>query len=345
MIKKILKKIGYVLFTNFSFVVAFLVLFLIFTFKFPYIIESPGGLINLNDRIKVENTYEINGSYNMTYVTTRNATIPGLILSYFNKDWDVYSTKEYIESGTTLEEDDLRGKIYLKESNNNAVMNAFNMAGYSVTITDESVFVVYVDEKANTDLKVGDEIISIDGVTVTSSEQLSLLSNIYNVGDKVNILVNSNNKEYNRYAYVYNMNDKKVFGIYVSLNRELKHNPSVEFNFSKSEYGSSAGLMQALYIYDSITQKDISNGLKIAGTGALNAKGEVLTISGIKYKLKGAVKEKTDIFFVPNGENYEEAIKLVNENKYKLNVVGVSTFDDALLYLYNYKKSWFQFDT
>ena len=339
MIKKILKKIGYVIFTNLSFVIAFLVLFLVFTFKFPYVIESPGGLINLNDRIKVENSYQINGSYNMTYVTTRNATIPGLIISYFNKDWDVYSTEEYIESGTTVEEDDLRGKIYLKESNNNAILNAFNMAGYNVTITNESIYVIYVDKNANTDLKVGDEIISIDGVNVSSSEQLSLLSNIYNVGDKVNIIVKTNDKVYNRYVYVYNMNDKKVFGIYVSLNRDLNPSPKVNFNFSKSEYGSSAGLMQALYIYDSITQKDISRGLKIAGTGALTQHGEVLDISGIKYKIKGAVKEKADIFFVPNGENYEEAIEIVDDNNYDLNVVGVNTFEDALIYLYNYKKS------
>lgn len=339
MIKKILKKIGYVIFTNFSFVIAFLIMFIVLTFRFPYIIESPGGLIDLDSRIKVENTYNINGSYNMTYVTTRNATIPGLVISYFNKNWDVYRTDEYVESGTTLEEDNLRGKIYLKESNDNAIINAFNMAGYDVTITNESVFVIYVDKNANTDLKVGDEIISIDGVNVTSSEQLNLLSHIYNVGDKVNVTVKSNDKEYNRYAYVYNINDKKVFGIYVSLNRDLKHSPKVEFNFVKSEYGSSAGLMQALYIYDSITQKDISQGLKIAGTGALNEKGEVLSVDGIKYKLKGAIKEKADIFFVPNGKNYDEAINIINEKKYSLNVVGVNTLDDALLYLYNYKKS------
>jgi len=339
MIKKILKKIGYVIFTNISFVVALLIVFLMFTFKFPYVIESPGGLISLSDRIKVENGYEIKGSYNMTYVTTRNATIPGLIMAYFNKDWDVYSTSNYVESGTTIAEDDLRGKIYLKESNDNAIINAFNMAGYNVTITDEKVYVVYIDKKANTNLKVGDEIISIDGVIVNSAEQLRLLSNIYNSGDKVNILVNSNGKEYNRYAYVYNINDNKVLGIYVSLNRELIYSPNIEFKFSKSEYGSSAGLMQALYIYDALIQKDISNGLTIAGTGALDENGKVLSISGIKYKLKGAIKEKADIFFVPNGENYEEAMKIVNEKKYDLNVVGVSTLDDALLYLYNYKKS------
>ena len=96
--------------------------------------------------------------------------------------------------------------------------------------------------------------------------------------------------------------------------------------------------METLYIYDNLVERDISNGLKIAGTGSIDAEGNVVEIDGVKYKLKGAVKAKADIFFVPKGENYDEAIKIQNENKYDIEIVGVSTFDEALLYLYNYEK-------
>ena len=41
-------------------------------------------------------------------------------------------------------------------------LNSYISGGYNVTITDENVYVVYIDKNANTDLKVGDEIISID---------------------------------------------------------------------------------------------------------------------------------------------------------------------------------------
>ena len=338
MIKNILKKLGRILLANLSFIIAFILILFIITFEFPYIIESPGGIINLDRRITVENGYEISGSYNMTYVQVRKATIPTLLLSYFNKSWDVYKNSDYIENGTTSYENDLRGKIVLKESNDNAIINAYKMAGIDVSVKSEQVYVIYIDSNANTDLKVGDEIVSVDGVKVESAKHLSMLSSIYSEGDKVNIETISDGKKYNRYAYVYTINGKKVFGIYVALNKELEYSPKVKFNFLSSEFGSSAGLMETLYIYDCLVEKDISNGLKIAGTGTIDALGNITSIDGVKYKLKGAVKEKADIFFVPSGENYEEALECANENNYDIDIVPVSTFDEALFYLYNYNK-------
>lgn len=337
MIKNILKKIGRILLGNLSFIISMVLMLLIITFEFPYIIESPGGLIDLSDRISVYDSSSISGSYNMTYVVTRKATIPTLLVSYFNKSWDVYKMSETIEDGTTSEENDLRGKIVLKESNDNAIINAYRTAGIDVNTIDESVFVIYVDDEAKTDLKVGDEIISIDGVKVESAKHLSYLSNIYSEGDKVKIEVISDKKMHERYAYVYTINEKKVFGIYVALNKELDYSPKVDFNFDLHEYGSSAGLMETLFIYDSIIGNDVSNGLKIAGTGSIDVDGNVLEIDGVKYKLKGAVKNKADVFFVPSA-NYDEALKVKNDGGYNIDIVSVETFDDALFYLNNYKK-------
>lgn len=333
-----IKKIKHTLKENLGFIITFLFILLAFIVEFPYTIESPGGIIDLSDRIEVENSYKISGSYNMTYVETRKATIPTLIISYFNKSWDIYKTSETIEDGTSEKENDLRGKIVLKESNDNAIINAFKLAGLEVNKTDEKVYVIYVDENANTDLKVGDEIVSVDGVKIESANHLTLLAQKYLAGDKVKIQTLSDGKKYERYAYVYTINDKKVFGIYVALNKTLEYSPKVNFNFTLHEFGSSAGLMETLYIYDCLTEKDISNSLKIAGTGTIDVEGNVGEIDGVKYKLKGAVKDKADIFFVPNGENYDEAIKIKNENKYDIEIIGISTFDEALNYLYNYEK-------
>ena len=37
-----------------------------------------------------------------------------------------------------------------------------------------------------------------------------------------------------------------------------------------------------------------------------------------------------DIFLVPNGDNYKEAIKEKEKNKYNIKIYGVDTFDEAL---------------
>ncbi len=337
MLKNILKKISRIILSNLSFIIALILMLFIFTFEFPYTIASPGKLINIKDKIKVDSSNQISGSYNMTYVETRKVTIPTLLISYFNKSWDVYKTTDFIGDTISNHENDLRGKITLKESNDNAILNAFNEAGLEVKVKGEKVYVVYIHDNNKTDLKIGDEIISLDGVKIESASHLSKLANIYESGDKVNFDVISDGKKYKRYAYVYTINDKKVFGIYVALNKDLEYTPKVEFNFKLNEFGSSAGLIETLYIYDSLIEKDLSNGLTIAGTGSINANGDVIEIDGIKYKLEGAVKDKADLFFVPK-DNYEEAKKIKDEKKYSIDIIPVSTFDDAIYYLYNYKK-------
>ena len=53
----------------------------------------------------------------------------------------------------------------------------------------------------------------------------------------------------------------------------------------------------------------------------------------VKYKLKGAVSKKADIFFAPSGSNYEEAMCLKKKYGYKIKVIEVKTIDDAISYL------------
>ena len=90
--------------------------------------------------------------------------------------------------------------------------------------------------------------------------------------------------------------------------------------------------MTALVIFNKLISYDITKGYKIAGTGTIDEDGTVGEIDGVKYKLKGAVKDKADVFLVPSG-NYEEAIKLKEKNNYKIKIIEVKTFEDAIYYL------------
>ena len=88
----------------------------------------------------------------------------------------------------------------------------------------------------------------------------------------------------------------------------------------------------ALNIYLSLSNEDIVKGRKIAGTGTIDNNGNVGEIAGVKYKLMGANKSGVDIVFVPS-ENYQEAIAIKKENNYKMEIVEVKTFKDAIEYL------------
>ena len=119
----------------------------------------------------------------------------------------------------------------------------------------------------------------------------------------------------------------------LAFSNKYKTNPNIKFNIDKNESGSSGGLITALTIYNNLVKEDITNGLTIVGTGTIDINGKVGSIGGVNYKLKSAEASGADIFFVPNGENYKEAIKLKKEKEYKIEIVGVDTFDDALEYL------------
>jgi len=88
--------------------------------------------------------------------------------------------------------------------------------------------------------------------------------------------------------------------------------------------------MTALTVYSYLTNKDLAKGRTVVGTGTIDTYGNVGEIGGVKYKLIGAVKNKADIFLVPNGENYEEAIKIKQEKNYDIKIVGISTLKEAI---------------
>ena len=327
-----MKKIIQFLKNNSVFLITLILFYLILNIKLPYYIDGPGGLIDISDRYTIENEYKGNGSINMTYVSEYKATIASYLVAKFNKNLDLYKKEEIIPSNESEKENDIRGEIMLKEASDNAVIVAYNKANKECIIKNQKIIVTYIDNEANTNLKVGDEIVSIDSNIVTSVNEVKEIFNKYNKNQKIIFKVISNNKEYERYGYI---NEDKIVGILISYKRDLETNPKLIVKYGSNEYGPSGGLMTTLAIYNKLIPEDITKGYIIAGTGTIEEDGSVGEIDGIKYKLKGAVKNKADIFFAPSGDNYKEAQKLKEKNNYDIDVVEVKTIDDAINYLKN----------
>lgn len=106
-----------------------------------------------------------------------------------------------------------------------------------------------------------------------------------------------------------------------------------------SIFGPSAGLMFSLEIVRQLDPvKDITKGYKTAGTGTINAEGEVGRVGSVRLKLKTALKKDAEIFFVPNdpdnpNSNLLEANRVNEELGNRLQVVPVSSLVDALMFL------------
>lgn len=306
---------------------------IVFLIPFPYYINAPGGLIDMSERIKMDNMYESKGSINMAYVTELKATIPTLIVAYFKKTWDVVKINDIKYDNQTIEEMNFRNRMLLKEAGNNAIIVAYNKLGRTAKIVSQDLIITYVDEKANTDLKIGDIIVEIEGHEVNTYSSLTSIVQKYEEGDTIKIKVKKDDKVIDKQATLYFDYDRVVIGIVLTPDLTLETLPKINLKFENSESGPSGGLMTAIAIYDSLTKTDLTKGKKIVGTGTIDIDGNVGNIGGVEYKLIGAVKEKADIFLVPSGSNYEDAIKLKKKNNYDITIVSIKTFNQAIEYL------------
>lgn len=317
---------------NYKFIISLILIIIVLSIKFPYYIDAPGGITDMSEKIKI-NGYESKGSFNLAYVKEYRTTIPTLLISLFNKDWKVIKQEDVLLDTEDYKTYELRDKILMEESISNSIYNAYKKANKEIKIKSDKFLVTYITKESNTNLEVGDDIISINDININSKEDISNIVKNFNIGEKLNIKVLNNEKEYNRYAYVIEEDNNKLIGILISQINEYETNPKVVVNVDKNESGSSGGLITTLSIYNSLVKEDITNGLTIVGTGTIDLNGNIGSIGGVEYKLKSAVKEKADIFLVPNDENYEEAIRIKKENNYDIEIKGVSTFDEVVEYL------------
>ena len=301
----------------------------------PFYINAPGGIIDLDKKVNIENENKSKGSFNMSYVSEYKANIFTLLYAYLNPNFDIYSKKDYMASNDTYKTLSIREDLELDNSVDNAIILAYTKANEKIDILDTKIYVTYIYEEANTTLVVGDQITSINGIKVSTRDDILNILSALNVGDNLDIKVLNKNKIYHRKASIISIDDKKMIGIYTTSSTDYNVDRKIDVKFKNNESGPSGGLMLSLEIYNSLIGDDLTKGYKIAGTGTIDTSGNVGSIDGVKYKLKGAVKKHASIFFVPEGDNYDEAIKEKNEHNYKIEIVSVSTFDDALNYLKN----------
>ena len=335
MISKYYEKLVKYIKENKYFLLTLIIIFVVFTFPMPYVIEAPGGVITIDERIDIDDGYESDGSFGMAYVSMIKGTLPSMFFSLFNKNWEISKASDMTYDDETLEEMDKREKYDMEEAISNATIVAYTYAEKEVNIKSKNLRVTYFDENADTDLKLYDIILRVNGHDVSTTKDIrDVIGALDENTNEVAIEVLRNNKLITCTAKLFNTEDGKKIGILTNTSYELETNPEINISSKDNESGPSGGLITALSIYNHLVKEDITKGKKIIGTGTIDAEGNVGEIGGVKYKLLGAEKDKCEVFIVPK-ENYEEAIKVKEEYKLKINIISVSTFEEAVNSLKN----------
>ncbi len=334
--KKILNGFKKFIDENIKELILLLSFYILMTNPLPYYIFTSGGTTDVADHIEIKDSYDSKGSFSLAYVNQLQATLPTYLLEKIIPSWDIYSLEDMTytenEDNSTLKYRDL---IDLLESQQAAVKNAYLKAGKTFNIKEEKYYIYYISNEIvdnNENIKIGDQLLKIDGNKIDKTEYVREYVETKEVGDTVTLTLKRDKKEINSVLTVKqdaNNKDRKIIGVMISRIYDYETDPKIKFTFKNSEGGSSGGLTMALAIYNKLTKDDLTKGLKVVGTGTIDSDGNVGEIGGVKYKLSGAVKDKADVFIVPDG-NYTEAMKEKKKNNYKIKIISVKTFDEAI---------------
>ena len=330
---KIYEKINKFIKEYYKIIILYTFIFLLLTIKLPYYIETPGGLIDTKEKVQTNEEFKLSGSLNMAYVSEIHATIPTYIYSKINKDWNAEREEKITAGNEKMEDLEYRNKMLLKESYNTAKLVAYNHSNTNYKITNNKIYVTYIDDKANTNLKIKDQILKVDEKKVIDKNYLQTYIASKNINDEITFTVKRKNKILKRKAVLIDVNNSPKVGLLIAEDFNIKSNKKIKFKFKDSESGPSGGLMLTLTIYSYINKIDLTKEQIVAGTGTINPDGTVGEISGVKYKLIGAVNKKAKIFIVPKGKNYEEAKKVKKEKNYNIELIPVESFEETLKYL------------
>ncbi|KAA0548045.1 PDZ domain-containing protein [Bacillus sp. BGMRC 2118] len=330
---------------KYLFLILTVILIVIVNFiKLPYYLNLPGEAYELEPIVKVEGADSSSGEFLMTTVGVSRGQINPYtyVWSRISPNLELVPAEDMRVEGESDKDYYYRQLHAMDLSQNVAVAVAYEKAGKGVTYKYNGVYVMSIVKgmDAEEKLEVGDRIFELNGKPLESSEQF--IDNVGSLkkGDTVTVSFERDDKEMEETITLMPFpEDPAKIGVGISLvtDREIIVDPDVEFDTS-AVGGPSAGLMFTLEILNQLTEGDLTEGLKIAGTGTMDYDGKVGPIGGIVHKIVAADKAGAQYFFAPRAHsNYDDAVRKAKEIKTDMKVIPVDTLDDALNYLQSLK--------
>ena len=260
-------------------------------------------------------------------------------LSYLFPSWDRESMDDYKYSTKESYEDiEFRGELDLESTNGSAIRNAYRLANKTYKEISSKIYVIGIFDEYETEFKIKDELLSVDGKVFETVLEYSTYVQKFKAGDVVSIKVLRDGTEKTIKCKIHEEQGRKIFGVALQISKKYETNPKIDIKFNADEAGPSGGLITTLDIYDKLMKEDVTKGHIIAGTGSVDDDGNVGSIGGVKYKVLGAASGDADLFLVPAGDNYKEALRVKKEKNLNIEIISVKTVDEAIEKLSKLKK-------
>jgi len=283
------------------------------------IIQMPGGLIAIEDRIILDESFEVDGSLSSVFIYSLDEH--PFLLRFIAQGVPGVQVIDQSPAAIDLpsSELNLRGRLLYESSITASLIQAFQAA--DMDIVTEFIGLRVVFNLNDSPIRIGELLTSVDSIPITS-----LAMFVEYIEDKTMVTLNE--------GFQISRREDGFFGLTVMEEAVIVETQIGYTIISQNIQGGSGGLMQTLSLYNRLVETDITKGLNIAGTGTMSVSGQVGPIGGVRQKVIAAAKEGVDVFFVPI-DDYDEAFAELRQLRSPMQLIAVATFTDAIEALEN----------
>jgi PDZ domain-containing protein len=250
-----------------------------------------------------------------------------------------------VTGGTAPGELVAQGNQEMSQAEADAKTAALRRLGYSVGQASVGAVVTgtWTGTPAYAALNIGDVITAVDGVRVTTAQELTAALSGKRPGTTVTMTVLRQGRPPAASVPVTLRPTRVVSGedaagrpVYATVDLGVEVEDQIVYRYPFPVHidvadigGPSAGLAMILGVMDALTSGSITGGHTVAATGTIDADGNVGDVGGVAQKTVAVERAGATLFLVPPQE-YRAAL---SKDTPRLKVVAVSTLDQALAVL------------
>lgn len=296
--------------------------------ELPYLAYSAGPVSDVTSSIDADEVvvYPPSGELLMLTVISQEINIFEYLVAQFDPSIDLVKTQAVRHPGETVEQYRARSLQQMDDSNFRSIVTALEYLGYEMVPVEVSISGIVEGVPAADVLELGDVVVEVDGVEVSSGEAIRAELVGKAPGDSLSLLIRRDGEEMRVEVELGERPEtpgSPMIGVELD---ELKATPFPVSIRSGNVGGPSAGMMHTLAIIDNLTEGDLTKGHVIAGTGTIFQDGNVGAIGGVRQKVVAAEAAGASHILVPV-DNYEEALTAPRS---RIEIVPVSNLQEAL---------------
>ena len=333
--------------TGWTLLVSALVLGLVMSFlPAPYVIEQPGPVYNTLGTqpqdgedvpliaISGAETYPTSGTLDMLTVSVRGnrenrPSWAEVVSAWFDSSKAVLPIDQVYPPSITTEQRNQQNATLMVDSQQEAVAAALTEQGIPFG-TNVSVAGVDPSGPAAASLEAGDVILSVNGQTPSDVDALRAALAANGTDTPATVVVRraaedgtTSQETVSITPNISAQTGAPALGVSVGYSYDFPFDVQIQLN---DVGGPSAGMMFALGIIDMLTPGELNGGQNVAGTGTIDAAGDVGAIGGIRQKMYGA-RDAGAAWFLAPASNCDEVVGHVPDG---ITVFAVATLGDSM---------------